>query len=245
MLPLYRQLAALALVSLYFIPQPRAELFANRVIEVLDGDTVDVQTTGGQPPRRVRLAAIDAPEKGQRFGIRAKEQLVKLVGGRIVVVDWYRRDRHGRLVGKLVLDGQDMNLAMVSGGYAWWDPHYALEQPLEDQALYEAAETRARAERRGLWADRAPMAPWDWRRRPKPTGSYAALLRETKGGGFASRRMDIPVVGGLPAETFARHPVAVPVERPHPAVRQVVPRLGAIGHLLAGVLSPARAARCG
>jgi hypothetical protein len=77
-------------------------------------------------------------------------------------------------VGKLVLDGQDINLAMVQSGHAWWFRKYADEQPAVDRRRYAAAENAARAERIGLWRDPSPMAPWDWRDRPEPPGGYAA-----------------------------------------------------------------------
>jgi endonuclease YncB( thermonuclease family) len=80
-----------------------------------------------------------------------------------VTVDWHKRDRYDRLVGKLMLDGADVNLALVRAGYAWWYREYAGEQSPSDRRLYEAAETAARREGVGLWADPWPIAPWDWR----------------------------------------------------------------------------------
>jgi endonuclease YncB( thermonuclease family) len=38
------------------------------------------------------------------------------------------------------------------------------EQPLDDRLAYNAAEESARADRFGLWADRDPVAPWEWRK---------------------------------------------------------------------------------
>ena len=91
-----------------------------------------------------------------------------------LIVDWHKKDRYSRIVGKLLLDGEDVNLNMVRSGFAWWYRKYANEQSPADQDRYEAAEFDARAGRVGLWVDPSPMAPWDWRDRPEPPGGYAA-----------------------------------------------------------------------
>lgn len=50
---------------------------AGPVVAVLDGDTVDVLVD--RKPVRVRLAEIDAPEKGQPFGTRSRQALASAV----------------------------------------------------------------------------------------------------------------------------------------------------------------------
>ena len=80
-------------------------------------------------------------------------------------MDWEKRDRWKRIVGKIIHDNQDVNLAMVRAGYAWWYRKYSGEQSPTDRVLYEDAEDRARAEQRGLWVDDDRVAPWEWRRR--------------------------------------------------------------------------------
>ena len=144
-----------------------------RVVRVVDGDTV-VVLDEQRAQHKVRLAGIDAPERGQAFGTRAKQRLSALVGGQTVTVHWHKEDRYGRIVGKLIVDGQDADLEMVRSGFAWWFRKYADEQSAEDRRRYEAAEAAARGERLGLWTDPEPMAPWDWRDRPEPLGGYAA-----------------------------------------------------------------------
>lgn len=153
--------------------QAAAETFAGKVVRVLDGDTVevlDIETNA----HRIRLAGIDAPETGQDFGTKAKRRLIELAAGKVVEVAFNKRDKYERIVGKLIADQQDVNLAMVRSGSAWWYRKYADEQSEVDQVLYEAAEGQARAERVGLWRDQNPMPPWEWRHRPPPPGGYAA-----------------------------------------------------------------------
>ena len=135
-----------------------------RVVRIVDGDTlVLLDATNAQ--HKIRLAGIDCPEKGQPWGTRAKQALSDYVFDRQVTVEWSKLDRYKRIVGK-VLDGQrDVNLALVRDGMCWWYRKYAGEQSAADQSLYEAAETTAREQRKGLWADPKPVPPWEWRHR--------------------------------------------------------------------------------
>lgn len=126
-----------------------AEL-TGRVVWVVDGDTVHVQDSGGER-HKIRLAGINAPEKGKPFSIAAKDQLMALVLGKAVSVYWDKVDKYDRIVGKLVADGRDINLAMVRTGYALWYRRFAHEQNPVDRMLYEGAEQMARRTRLGIW----------------------------------------------------------------------------------------------
>ena len=139
------------------------ETLVGKVVKVADGDTVTV-LDGNQVQHRVRLTGIDAPESRQAFGKRSREALVALVAGRQVEVEWHKRDRYQRLVGKVIVDGTDANLAQLRAGLAWWYRQYAREQTPADRAIYAAAEAKAQADQRGLWVDRDPVPPWDWRK---------------------------------------------------------------------------------
>jgi micrococcal nuclease len=89
---------------------------------------------------------------------------------RQVTVEWNKRDRYGRTVGVVLVDGHDVNLEQVRAGMAWWYRQYAKEQTPSDRQLYELAENDARAAKRGLWADNEPVPPWEWRRSPRSHG---------------------------------------------------------------------------
>jgi endonuclease YncB( thermonuclease family) len=136
------------------------------VVRVVDGDTVYV-LDAAQERHKIRLAGIDTPERKQPFGKKAKNYLSELVAGKDVEVDWNKRDRYGRIVGKVIFEGQDMDLAMVQAGYAWWYRKYAREQNAGDRVLSEEAEDQAKAEHLGLWADPHPVPPWDWRKKKR------------------------------------------------------------------------------
>ena len=140
---------------------------------VQDGDTVTL-LDGGRVQHRVRIAGIDAPEKGQPFGEAAKEGLSRLVHGRQVEARCRKRDRYGREVCALFVGTQDIGLEQVRSGLAWWYREYAREQTSDDRASYEAAELEARGARRGLWRDANPQPPSSWRKQQGKTGRAPA-----------------------------------------------------------------------
>lgn len=130
--------------------------FTGRVVAVADGDTLTV-LDAGQRQHRVRLAEIDAPEKRQPFGQRAKQSLSDICFARVAVVADSGRDRYGRIVGRVRCAGMDANAEQVRRGMAWVYERYA-----RDPDLWRLQED-ARTARRGLWADVAPVPPWQWR----------------------------------------------------------------------------------
>ena len=157
-----RPLLAPLLLTLALAVTGRADpspLLEGVVVGVVDGDTADVRLQSGMI--RVRLHAIDAPERDQPQGAASKAALSTLVYGKVVNVEPIEQDRYDRLVARLWLDGQDVNAEMLKQGAAWVYRRYA------DDPAYCAYEKAARDLRRGLWA--LPLsqrpAPWEWRRR--------------------------------------------------------------------------------
>ena len=115
---------------------------------------------------KIRLAAIDAPEKSQPFGQRGKQNLSDLCYGKKVSVKVVSIDRYGRTVGDIDCAGVNANQAMVQSGLAWVYRKYDIGYG----HLY-ALEEEARNVRRGLWADSNPIAPWDWRKDKRNSGN--------------------------------------------------------------------------
>lgn len=140
-----------------------AEVTEGKVIGVADGDTITV-LDASKSQHRIRLQGIDAPESSQAFGARSKQHLSDLVFNKEVSVEWKKRDRYGRVLGKVLVGGRDACLAQVRAGMAWHYKYYQEEQSPEDRRLYAEAEREARAARRGLWAEPDPVPPWDFRR---------------------------------------------------------------------------------
>ena len=90
---------------------------SGRVISVADGDTITI-IGDGNAQYKIRLNAIDAPEKSQAFGQKSKQQLSNYVFGKDVTVTWKSKDKYGRVLGTVFVGGKDINLQMVRDGYA-------------------------------------------------------------------------------------------------------------------------------
>ncbi len=128
-----------------------------RVVSVHDGDTVRCLDDGNRE-HKIRLSGIDAPETGQPFGTVSRDHLRQLVLRREVVVHDLGQDKYRRTLARLEVDGQDVAAAMVAAGMAWHYVRYS-----DDQQLARA-EREAKAAGKGLWADREPVPPWEWRK---------------------------------------------------------------------------------
>jgi len=150
-----------------------ANVLTGHVVGVTDGDTITV-LDASKTQHKIRVAGIDAPEKKQAFGQVSKENLSRLVFNKEVDIEWTKLDRYKRIVGKVLVASPscssvcprtfDAGLSQVSAGLAWWYRKYAKEQPVDDLPIYEQAELGAQTRRQGLWRDKSPIAPWDWRK---------------------------------------------------------------------------------
>ena len=82
----------------------KLRIIIGRVTKILDGDTINV-VTGGNELYTVRLDRVDVPEKGRICGGESAAHLGKLVNGRIVRVEWTKKDKDGRVLGAVWLNG--------------------------------------------------------------------------------------------------------------------------------------------
>ena len=125
-----------------------------------DGDTLTARC-GKEAPQTltIRLAEIDAPERGQPFSARSKEHLASLCLRKEAEVRATTTDRFGRTVARVTCVGTDANAAMVEAGVAWAFTEYVTDPRLPE------LQAHAMAKRGGLWTDPCPVAPWEWRRR--------------------------------------------------------------------------------
>lgn len=126
-----------------------------KVVKVVDGDTFELLS--GTDLIRVRLNAIDAPEKKQPFATKSKEALAVLCAGKQVMVIARGHDRYKRTIGDLYLGSTYINGRMIELGMAWHFKKYSSDKTLAE------FETAARKQRQGLWAEAHPVAPWDYR----------------------------------------------------------------------------------
>lgn len=131
------------------------------VVGISDGDTLTARC--GQPGAyeqvKVRISAIDAPEKRQPYGNRAKQALSDLCYMQQASIRQTSHDRYKRIVADVECQGRDAGQHMVSAGMAWVFDRYASKH----QHLY-AYQQQAQAARRGLWQDAHTVPPWEWRK---------------------------------------------------------------------------------
>jgi micrococcal nuclease len=142
-------------------------LWANEVTgtvtDVTDGDTFTMTVNGEE--KKVRLWGVDAPEKrgggGQPYSNASMWFVKEMCLEKHIRVEIVDTDRYGRFVGVVFVPGQEksLNELLCENGFAWWYEYYAPEA-----ANLRAAEQLARTEKRGLWAGRNPINPFQWRK---------------------------------------------------------------------------------
>lgn len=134
-------------------------IFIALVIAVSDGDTLTVLQDHQQV--KIRLAEIDAPEKGQAFGHRSKQSLSDLCFAKQAEVIPITKDIYQRTIARVSCDGKDASAEQVRLGMAWVYDRY-----VTDKSLY-LLQNEARSAHLGLWADPSPAPPWAWRKARK------------------------------------------------------------------------------
>ncbi len=143
-----------------------AATLQGKVVGVADGDTITV-LDATNTKHKIRLQGIDAPEKAQAFGQKSKQSLSQMVYNKQVTVEYQKKDKYGRTLGKVLHNGTDVCIEQIKLGMAWHYKQYASDQPKEDRGLYDQTEQDARAKKAGLWIDKAPTPPWEFRRQKK------------------------------------------------------------------------------
>lgn len=152
---------ATAMAASAVLASPRsATPWSGVVTYVVDGDTVRVRPPGGGKPVSIRIDGIDAPEICQAGGPTSRDALKRRVLGQRVAVHGRVRDDYGRLLARIMLDGEDQGRWMVAQGQAWSYRYRGSAGP------YAAEEGRAQAARRGLFSMQpsAPVNPRDFRK---------------------------------------------------------------------------------
>ena len=202
-----------------------------RVVKVADGDTITILETPslgqrasrpleesslGQRASRpltqsptqhtIRLQGIDAPEKGQAFGNASGRFLSSLVAGREVRVTWTKRDKYNRILGTVFVGGKEVNLEMLKAGLAW---HY---KRFDSTPAYAQAEATARAAKKGLWADKNPIPPEQFRHPDRVVSPVKVEVTSSTNGKvseryFSSNRVEYRAGGKMPVGSRTPAPV--------------------------------------
>jgi len=143
-----------------------AATLQGKVVGVADGDSITV-LDDNKTQHKIRLLGIDAPEKAQAFGQKSKQTLHQLVHNKQVTIEFQKKDKYGRTVGKVLFNGNDICLEQIKLGMAWHYKQYESEQTKEDRETYAQAELATRAQALGLWKDKNATPPWEYRRQQK------------------------------------------------------------------------------
>lgn len=140
---------------------------SGKVVGVADGDTFTLLLLNNTT-KKIRLHGVDAPERGQAFGTVSRQRLSELVFQKGVSVVQTDTDQYGRVVGIARVEGLVVNEEMLRSGLVW---HYT---EYDDNPRWAELEREARRKRVGLWSERAPVAPWEWRRAQREARKRAA-----------------------------------------------------------------------
>lgn len=144
---------------------PVIQEFSGKVVGVKDGDTIVVLHDG--KGETIRLYGVDAPEKKQDFGTKAKQFVSDLIFNHDVLVKTHGKDRYGRTIGEVFFnEGQNLNHEIVKYGMGWWYEQYSPH----DEDL-KKLQNEAQVNKVGLWSMNNPVPPWNFRKSKKKTNN--------------------------------------------------------------------------
>ena len=132
-----------------------------KVVSISDGDTFRGLTEDNKEIK-FRIYGIDAPERNQAFGTRSKQHLSDLIFGKTVGIKVQSTDYFGRsVVWVYTSDRKDVSAEMLKAGMVWHFKKY------DKSKEYASLEDKARLKHVGLWVDKEPVAPWEFRKKKK------------------------------------------------------------------------------
>jgi len=156
---------------------------SGKVVGISDGDTITVLQ--GRQQFKIRLYGVDCPESSQAFGRKAKEFTASIAFGKYVEVTVLDVDKYDRSVGVVRVGAKTVNEALLKNGYAWLYTKYCNQSFC---GKWKELEKQSESKRIGLWADKDPMPPWEWRKNQREgrqaTTGAAVHLPEDAGGLF-------------------------------------------------------------
>ena len=171
------------IATLICSPWVHASPLPGKVEKVIDGDTLRLADETDSKGRVhtgavLGIRGIAAPALDQPFGKQAHERLKELIEGKAII-------RNGPTAGAYrernawffrTEKGESLALLMISEGLAWVaepeleDTHRKptdVKKVVPETEAWLKAEREAREAKRGLWADKDPVRPWEWRAKVK------------------------------------------------------------------------------
>jgi endonuclease YncB( thermonuclease family) len=195
---LFLALALIVLSAMSAVGQAR---FAGKVVEVVDGKTVFVDTNTGRI--KAELQYVEIPEPEQPMHAAVKEHLAKIALGRIVEFKPVRIGE-GLTVGRVTIGSVDLSMQMIRDGAAWHEPSGKSGQPQSAALEYDKNQALARSEKRGVWSIPNLKAPWQVRAEKEEK-----LRRQEE-----TANLNRPAVVGVTEFQSATRPVSGTVARP-------------------------------
>ncbi len=170
-----KYLRLLFLYILFLIPlstnaQAPLRTLQCKIVGISDGDTV--KCLYNRVPLKVRLLYIDAPEYSQPFGKKSKQLLSRLVFKKYVTLKTQGYDRYNRVLAVIYDNNLNVNLKMVEQGLAW-------AYRFNSQEIYRNAQRQAKEQQLGLWQDKYPLDPYEWRKQKKANYQQFKQNRQT------------------------------------------------------------------
>lgn len=149
-----------AFLYIYFVLIVCSALYSQQgtVVRVKDGDTIVILDDKEQM-HTIRIAYVDCPEKGQPFSKAAKDFVSAEIFGKSVFVQYIDTDRYGRTIGNVLYDSKTLSEELLVSGLAWHYSYYSNDEKLADLEL------AARKQKVGIWSQKKPIDPYDWRRK--------------------------------------------------------------------------------
>ena len=146
------------IVALLFVSFNLFAKYPATVIRVIDGDTV-VVITEQKKKIRIRLIDIDAPELGQPFAKKSRQHLSSLIANKQVIIQESGKDTFNRKLATIFYCEDNINELMVKKGYAW---AYRYNKIASNPEMVKF-ERQAKQKKLGLWQDKKPIEPWEYR----------------------------------------------------------------------------------
>ena len=187
----------------------QASTLFGKVVEVNSGDVITIFNLNR--PVRIRLLGVDAPEMDQVFGDVAKKHLADLVYDKAVLVEYAGIAADSSLTGRVLLGDTDVGAQMIRDGAAWVDPSNQHRLSATDREVYQQSEGAARSERRGLWQQENPVAPWEFVKAVALKRTPVAALNEV--GPVNKPRVDRPTPELTSLSLIASRLAAIPPAR--------------------------------
>lgn len=182
---------ATALISLVICVSVVAQntVFQARVIQVVDGTTVIVETQS-KSQFHVRCLGAAAPREQESFGVESKQRLSAVLLDQTVTIEYRKRDENGNLLGSIRLNNQDVCLDQIRLGLAWLDADAVDKLSSSERRLYSTAESVARANTAGVWTP-ASTSTQSYLRTDE---TYVPLQRRTVSDGSFDNRSRVETV---------------------------------------------------